>query len=152
MGYAFQIADDVMDFCGDQITLGKPCGGDLKNGVITLPIIRALAVSDLRQELLVTIKTNQLEPDAITRVIEILEECGAINYAVSRAADFCRQAGQVLDCFPPSMARNELLSLCSSLIRLPVFIDEIPQSTDIRMPAEVDLCLSVPESPGCTIT
>lgn len=150
LGYAFQIADDVMDFCGDQITLGKPCGGDLKNGVVTLPIIRALAVSDLRQELLVTIKSSQLEPDAITRVIEILKECGAISYAVSRAAEFCRQASQVLDYFPPSIARNELHSLCSSLIRLPVFMDEQP--TDIPMPAEVELCLSVPESPGCTIT
>jgi heptaprenyl diphosphate synthase len=40
LGYAYQIADDVMDFYGDRKTLGKPSGGDLKNGVITLPVIR----------------------------------------------------------------------------------------------------------------
>lgn len=152
LGYAYQIADDVMDFCGDQKKLGKPGGSDLKNGVITLPVIRALAVSDLRQELLIAIESSRLEPDAITRVIEILEECGAISYAASRATDYCLQASQILRLFPPSIARNELLSLCSDLIRLPVLMNEVTQPTAMRIPAEVELCLSLPESPGYTTT
>ncbi|MGE5545079.1 MAG: polyprenyl synthetase family protein [Bacillota bacterium] len=152
LGYAYQIADDVMDFCGEQTTLGKPCGSDLKNGVITLPVIRALAVSDFHSELLNTIESYRLEPDAITRVIEILEECGAIRYAASRASDYCLQASRILESFPPSIARSELLSLCSSLIKLPMLTDKIPQPAVMQMPAEVELCLTLPESPGCTIT
>jgi len=39
LGMAFQIIDDILDFVGDSNRLGKPVGGDLKNGIITLPVI-----------------------------------------------------------------------------------------------------------------
>ena len=39
LGTAFQIVDDVLDFTGDEITLGKPVGGDLLSGTLTLPAI-----------------------------------------------------------------------------------------------------------------
>ena len=152
MGYAYQIADDVMDFCGDQTVLGKPCGGDLKNGVITLPVIRALAVSEIRQELLLTIESNRFEPDAIARIVKILEECDAIHYTASRAIDYCLQARQVLDVFPPSNARHELINLCSSLIKLPFPISGRPEQAVMQILPEVELCLSELEFPGFTTT
>lgn len=37
LGVAFQIVDDVLDFVGDERTLGKPAGNDLRQGTITLP-------------------------------------------------------------------------------------------------------------------
>ena len=45
LGLAFQIKDDLLDFFGDTNITGKALGGDLKSGVITLPVIRALEVS-----------------------------------------------------------------------------------------------------------
>jgi geranylgeranyl pyrophosphate synthase len=39
VGIAFQIIDDVLDFTGEQGTLGKPVGSDLRQGLITLPTI-----------------------------------------------------------------------------------------------------------------
>ena len=36
---AFQIIDDILDFVGTSNRLGKPVGSDLKNGIITLPVI-----------------------------------------------------------------------------------------------------------------
>jgi heptaprenyl diphosphate synthase len=41
LGMAFQIVDDVLDFIGDEATLGKPAGNDLRQGTITLPLILA---------------------------------------------------------------------------------------------------------------
>lgn len=39
IGMAFQIIDDILDFTGQQATLGKPIGSDLRQGLITLPTI-----------------------------------------------------------------------------------------------------------------
>ncbi len=42
LGLAFQIADDVLDFMGTEAQLGKPVGGDLRQGLVTLPVLRYL--------------------------------------------------------------------------------------------------------------
>ncbi len=39
IGMAFQIVDDILDFCGTEEQLGKPVGGDLSAGTLTLPAI-----------------------------------------------------------------------------------------------------------------
>ena len=38
----FQLVDDLLDFTGAAEALGKPIGGDLREGKITLPIIHLL--------------------------------------------------------------------------------------------------------------
>ena len=39
LGMAFQIMDDVLDFCGTEEELGKPVGTDLLQGTLTLPAL-----------------------------------------------------------------------------------------------------------------
>ncbi len=46
LGYAFQIADDVLDYASDAQTLGKNLGDDLAEGKATLPLIHAIAHAD----------------------------------------------------------------------------------------------------------
>ncbi len=49
VGLAFQIVDDILDFMGNEALLGKPAGSDLRHGIITLPLIYAVAkTSDTR--------------------------------------------------------------------------------------------------------
>ena len=45
LGYAFQIADDVLDYSADETTLGKHLGDDLAEGKATLPLIHRFARS-----------------------------------------------------------------------------------------------------------
>src|SRR2546421_12206996 len=42
LGVAFQIIDDILDYTEDQSTIGKPAGNDLRQGMVTLPLIYAL--------------------------------------------------------------------------------------------------------------
>ncbi len=44
LGSALQIVDDLLDVCGDERDIGKPVGADLRQGKVTLPVIRALEV------------------------------------------------------------------------------------------------------------
>jgi geranylgeranyl pyrophosphate synthase len=39
IGMAFQIVDDILDFTSDPISLGKPVGNDLRQGLVTLPAL-----------------------------------------------------------------------------------------------------------------
>src|ERR1043166_500712 len=42
LGIAFQLVDDLLDFTGDADAVGKPVGGDLREGKMTLPLIHLL--------------------------------------------------------------------------------------------------------------
>ena len=53
IGMAFQIVDDLLDFTGEEVALGKPVGGDLREGKMTLPVIHLLARGDARAEALI---------------------------------------------------------------------------------------------------
>src|SRR5438046_4032613 len=42
LGVAFQIVDDLLDFTGDSVAVGKPIGSDLREGKVTLAMIHML--------------------------------------------------------------------------------------------------------------
>ena len=48
LGIAFQIADDLLDW-GEGEAIGKNTGDDLREGKLTLPVIRAIAQADSRR-------------------------------------------------------------------------------------------------------
>ena len=57
LGTAFQIIDDVMDYCSQSEEMGKNVGDDLAEGKPTLPLLRAMEVG--------TPEERQLARDAI---------------------------------------------------------------------------------------
>lgn len=64
LGMAFQITDDLLDFVGTEQVLGKPVGSDLRQGIITIPVIYALRDQDVGSELRrLLMKQNKQESD-----------------------------------------------------------------------------------------
>ena len=81
LGLAFQIIDDLLDFFGDEKVTGKPRGGDLKSGVITLPVIRALEVSNDAP----TLRAIVTKGDDVDAAIKIIQATDAVDYCRTRA-------------------------------------------------------------------
>ncbi|WP_018749803.1 polyprenyl synthetase family protein [Paenibacillus sanguinis] len=51
LGMAFQIRDDLLDFTQSVQKLGKPAGGDLRGGQVTLPVLFALRDESLASQI-----------------------------------------------------------------------------------------------------
>ncbi len=81
LGLAFQITDDLLDFFGDEKVTGKPRGGDLKSGVITLPVIRALETSKKSSELREIVTGG----GSVDEAIKIILETDAVGWCTARA-------------------------------------------------------------------
>ncbi|MBI3910713.1 MAG: polyprenyl synthetase family protein [Armatimonadetes bacterium] len=119
VGMAFQIADDILDFVGDEETLGKPVGGDLREGKVTLPVIYALesATPSQREELLELYrKPGPLRTEDIRRACEIIDASGGFARARSRARDYIARACECLELLPPSEARTALWILAEQIV------------------------------------
>jgi octaprenyl-diphosphate synthase len=110
LGFAFQIADDVLDYVAGG-ALGKNAGDDLAEGKPTLPIILAMAASAPADaaELREAIEAGGL--DAFERVTAIIRSCGALELARERALAHAASARAALDALAPSPARSALTVL-----------------------------------------
>jgi len=111
-GMAFQILDDCLDFMGKENEFGKTLGADLQAGVLTLPLIRLIALLDesRKAEIFSRVKSglNRVQLDDLVR---LLEEYGALNYSIQKARDYTDLALLELSIFPESPIRNSLKSL-----------------------------------------
>lgn len=117
LGIAFQIWDDVLGITGDEKTLGKPVGSDIRNGKRTLIIVHALKQLEKRGnkrrgELLLSALGNEnATQDQIAHAIEALRELGSVDYATGIALDYAEKAKSCLRCLKKSREKELLSSL-----------------------------------------
>src|SRR5215813_4219319 len=81
LGMAFQLVDDVLDFTSREKTLGKPVGGDLREGKVTLPLVYALECATLDEKRLVETILAQRNYDEVpfARILAMLEKYHGIQ-------------------------------------------------------------------------
>jgi geranylgeranyl pyrophosphate synthase len=112
LGLAFQIADDVLDFTGNEDTLGKPAGSDLLQGNVTLPIIFLAERLDKHSPLLDSIK----EGTDHDLVVQAVRDSGALDGALARAREYSEAARSALSVFGPGEAKEALLHLSDHVV------------------------------------
>ncbi|WDJ07386.1 polyprenyl synthetase family protein [Xanthomonas campestris] len=111
LGFAFQIADDVLDYAADATDLGKNLGDDLAEGKATLPLIHAIAHSDATTQQRLREIVEQGDAEAMPEVLTAIRATGGLDYSRQRAAEYAAAAEQALDGLPPSPAVAALRGL-----------------------------------------
>ena len=103
LGYAFQIADDVLDYASDAATLGKNLGDDLAEGKATLPLIHAMQHSNADVKAVLRNAIEHGDSDAMPQVLAAIEACGSLDYSRARATEHADAAEAALS----SLGDNE---------------------------------------------
>ncbi len=118
IGMAFQIIDDVLDFTGNQQTLGKPIGNDLRNNILTLPAL--LYFQEHKNEYKQLLKEIKSDEHGLHEIlIQNILAGSAIEKSIDQAKLFINQGLSRLDRFPASEFKTELNALTmDSLTRI----------------------------------
>jgi geranylgeranyl pyrophosphate synthase len=111
LGMAFQIVDDALDFTSNSSQLGKPIGHDLREGVITLPVLLYHARHEHVNGTFNRVIAGTASQEQIDTTIDAIKDSGAVEEAMDIARGFAQQARDMLNHLPESEARHHLLNL-----------------------------------------
>jgi len=113
LGVAFQLVDDLLDYTADQAALGKPIGGDLREGKVTLPIIflRDRGGAEAGRLIREVVQERAVTTEQWREILHLLRDCRAPQFAYARAVEYGDRAKASLSVFPPSRERDALISL-----------------------------------------
>jgi geranylgeranyl pyrophosphate synthase len=109
LGIAFQIIDDILDYTEDQSTIGKPVGNDLRQGMVTLPLIYALQDTALHghQHKVHDMLNSQIKREEdIQEVVSWVISSYGIQRALTDAHVYASKARNALHHFPASIDRD----------------------------------------------
>ncbi|UPG93784.1 polyprenyl synthetase family protein [Luteibacter aegosomatissinici] len=111
LGYAFQIADDLLDYVSDADTLGKNIGDDLAEGKPTLPLIYAMQTADPDQLKSLRHAIEHGGLDSLDRIIAAIRDSGALDRVHEKAVSHAVAAREALAVLPASAFRDALATL-----------------------------------------
>ena len=113
VGTAFQLIDDVLDYSGDEATIGKSLGDDLAEGKPTLPLIYVMRCGSAEQAAVVRNAISAGGREDFGAVLEVIRASGALDYAREVARREAAAARLALGPLPASEYRESLLELAS---------------------------------------
>ncbi len=118
LGIAFQIVDDILDYTGSPTTIGKPTGNDLRQGLVTLPLLYALRNEQNGRVERVERIMNQKKPsDAeIDTVVRWVNATNAISESLELARHYAARATALLSEFPASPERAVLMEVVDFVV------------------------------------
>ncbi|MGE4271705.1 MAG: polyprenyl synthetase family protein [Desulfitobacterium sp.] len=113
LGMAFQVVDDVLDVTAEASELGKPVGGDIRQGIMTLPLILALSRSKEKDQLREILTKTEKTDGEVTEAIRMIKESGAIEDSMRYVDLYINKANTRLQELPNVPTRKALVELAS---------------------------------------
>ncbi len=115
-GIAFQIVDDILDFTGNETTVGKPIGSDLLNGLVTLPAIYYAEAHPDDEDVQSLAEGGWASQERMTRLVQSIRETDAVQKAMGEANQHVERALATLERFDRSPEREALESLARYIV------------------------------------
>ena len=122
LGIAFQLTDDLLDFTSDAKKLGKPVLSDLREGKVTLPLIRLLDRYPHYETLVREAmdengdESGTENEEAANKVLVILREYGQLEIARDEAMSYAARAQEALESLPDNQYRQALYDIAQFVV------------------------------------
>ncbi len=110
VGIAFQLSDDALDFDADPAVFGKSLLQDLREGTLTLPVIRVLERdAQMKDELRRALAADEpLSESVANRIARVVRESGEVERVREEAAEEARLGASNLATLPDNLYRRAL--------------------------------------------
>lgn len=117
LGMAFQIVDDILDLVGSEKELGKPTGSDLRQGVVTLPVLYFIEEHRNWRNLPKILGDGYRKEERIEKLLTLVKKSPAIAASRAEAEAYTQKAKAALNSLPPNQYRQALLNLADGLLQ-----------------------------------
>jgi octaprenyl-diphosphate synthase len=114
VGVAFQLVDDALDYAGSEVDTGKTVYADLREGKLTLPLIRAMALDPSLAEDVRAVR-DAADGDAATRIVASVRAASTCDDVRALARAATDRALAALETLPRSTPRELLACIAEEL-------------------------------------
>jgi len=104
VGRAFQLIDDALDYGGDEKTLGKPAGQDLREGKTTYPLLSVLELLDGEK-----VRRALVDSKTAEELVAEVVRAGGVERTKERARAELKKALEILESFEADGEAKEFL-------------------------------------------
>ena len=111
LGIAFQIVDDILDFVGDEVEMGKPVGSDLAEGTLTLPAMLLLERYPDANPVRRLFQNEGDRQENIRQAIELFRNSPLVEECYQVAWDYHARGCRNLKVLPDNASRHSLQEL-----------------------------------------
>lgn len=113
VGMSYQIIDDVLDFIGTEKELGKPAGGDLLQGNITLPAFYAMEQEEIKRKILTV--HEEMDKEELNVIIDLIKNSDAIERSLRVSDLYLKKALESIKDLPNGRAKSALINIAKYL-------------------------------------
>ncbi|PJF18874.1 Solanesyl diphosphate synthase [Paramicrosporidium saccamoebae] len=112
LGLAFQIVDDKLDYTSTHTELGKPVGADLRNGIVTAPVLFAMEEFPVIRDY---VGRGFSQNNDHEKVIEMVLESNGVARTQELAEDLLSKSMHALSFLPSDVTSQSFNDLISSV-------------------------------------
>ena len=118
LGVAYQLVDDCLDYSSSDETLGKAIGNDLREGKVTLPLIKTYgeATADEKEEISLAVMSQEIDDSTLTGVVGLIKKYGGIEYTLDKARSHIDNAKASIEVFEPNAERAAMVAFADYVI------------------------------------